>query len=154
VIANLILHVVDASVPEGALDEMMRAVDDVLEEIGAGETNRLLVLNKADLLDPAERRRLAQQHRGSVLISAQTGEGLDDLRRRIELSFSSGLQPVELLVPYEQGGVISRLHELARDLEREDTAEGVRVRARLPTAVAEQLRRFDLNGRAPAGDDA
>jgi GTP-binding protein HflX len=152
VIADLILHVVDASAPENVLDEMMRAVDDVLEEIGAGETTRLLVLNKADLLDAGERRRLAQRHRGAVLISAQSGEGLDELRRRIEGSFSSGLERVELLVPYEQGGVMSRLHELAGDLERTDTADGVHVRARVPAAVADQLRRFDLNGRVPKGD--
>jgi GTP-binding protein HflX len=125
----------------------------VLEEIGAGDTNRLLVLNKADLLEPAERSRLAQRHRGTVVISAQTGEGIDELRRRIELSFSAGLEPIELLVPYRQGGVISRLHELAGDLEREDTAEGVRVRARVPAAVAEQLRRFDLNGRLDEDDE-
>jgi GTP-binding protein HflX len=149
VIADMILHVVDASVPEDTLEEMMGAVDIVLDEIGAGETNRLLVLNKADLIDPAERQRLTQRHRGSVMISAETGEGLDDLRRRIELSFSGGLEPVELLVPYEEGGVISQLHELAGDLEREDTASGVLVRARVPSSVAEQLRRFDLNGRAP-----
>jgi GTPase len=149
VIADLILHVVDASVSEEELEQMTRAVDDVLEEIGAGETNRLLVLNKADLIEPAERDRLAQRHRGAVVISAQTGEGIDELRRRIELSFSAGLEPVELLVPYQEGGVISRLHELAGDLEREDTADGVRVRARVPAAVAEQLRQFDLNGRLP-----
>ena len=153
VIADLILHVVDASVPEDMLGEMMGAVDDVLDEIGAGETNRLLVLNKADLIDPADQHRLLNQHRGAVLISAHSGEGLDDLRRRIEVSFSAGLEPVELLVPYEEGSVISQLHELAGDLEREDTAGGVRVRARVPAEVAEQFRRFDLNGR-PRGDAA
>jgi GTP-binding protein HflX len=153
VIADLILHVVDASVDEDILDEMMRAVDDVLEEIGAGETNRLLVLNKADLIEPEEQRRLSQRHRGAVVISAETGEGLEELRRRIELSFSRGLEAVELLVPYEKGGVISRLHEIAGDLEREDTAAGVHVRARVPSAVADQLRGFELNGRVPEDEE-
>ena len=118
-----------------------------------GATNRLLVLNKSDLIEPDGRRRLLQRHRGAVLISAETGEGIDELRHRIELSFSSGLEPVELLVPYNEGGVMSQLHELAGDLEREDTASGVRVRARVPAAFAEQLRRFELNGRLPKDDD-
>jgi GTP-binding protein HflX len=86
-----------------------------------------------------------------VLVSAAQGEGLDDLRRRIQLVFDRGLTSVDLLVPYEQGAVVSRLHELAGDLEREDTESGVRVRARVPAAVAEHLRPFELNGRP--GDD-
>jgi GTP-binding protein HflX len=151
VIADLILHVVDASVPEEVLEGMTSAVDDVLEEIGAGSSARLLVLNKIDLVDPLERPRLARRHRGAVLTSAETGEGLEELRGRIQTVLSGGLMPVELLVPYEQGGVLSRLHELAGDLEREDTAEGVRVRARVPATVAERLRRFDADGRRPEG---
>jgi GTP-binding protein HflX len=149
-IADLILHVVDASVPEDVRSGMMRAVDDVLEEIGAGSSARVLVMNKVDLLDADERSQLALRNRGAVFVSATTEEGLDDLRRRIQLVFERGLTPVELLVPYEQGAVISRLHELAGDLEREDTERGVRVRARVPAAVAEHLRPFELDGRMRA----
>jgi GTPase len=152
VIADLILHVVDASVPEDVLESMSAAVDEVLEEIGAGSTSRLLVLNKTDLVEPQERQRLARRHRGAVLVSAERGEGLEQLRGQIQLVLSGGLTPVELLVPYAQGSVLSRLHELAGDLEREDTAEGVRVRARVPAAVAERLRRFDADGRPPEGE--
>src|SRR4029079_1042814 len=74
---HLVLHVVDASVPEEQLDEMMAAVRDVLDEIGAGDRPQLMVLNKADLLDSGERRLVAGRHRDGVLVSAQTGEGLD-----------------------------------------------------------------------------
>jgi GTPase len=153
-IADLILHVVDASAPEDVREDMTRAVDDVLEEIGAGERPRVLVLNKIDLLDDAERERFARRHRGAVLISAQTGEGLEELRERIRHSFESDLTAVELLVPYEQGGVISRLHELGRDIDRVDTEHGVHVRARVPVAVAEHLRPYDLNGRRDEDDDS
>jgi GTP-binding protein HflX len=151
--ADLILHVVDGSAPEDERELMMRAVDDVLEEIGAGDAARLLVFNKLDLLDAEERQLLELRHRGALLVSAVTGEGLDGLRARIELIFEGRLTAVELLVPYEQGAVLSRLHELAGDLEREDTAEGVRVRARVPPAVADQLRPYELNGRPAPGDD-
>ncbi len=153
-IADLILHVVDASAPEDVREEMTRAVDDVLEEIGAGARPRVLVLNKIDLLDEDERERLARRHRGAVLVSAHTGEGLEQLRERIRRSFESDLTAVELLVPYEQGGIISRLHELGRDIDRVDTEHGVRLRARVPAAVAEHLRPYDLNGSRPDDEDA
>ena len=148
--ADLILHVADASVPEEELDEMTAAVDDVLEEIGAGARPRLLVLNKIDQLDPGECRMVAARHRDAVLVSALAGEGLEELRHRIEQKFRAGLESVELLVPYERGALLSELHELAGDLEREDTASGVRVKARVPAAVAERLRPYDLNGHEPA----
>jgi GTPase len=149
--ADLILHVIDASAPDDVRESMMRAVDDVLEEIGADAGQRVLVLNKSDLLDEEDRRLLELRHRDGVLVSALTGEGIENLRRRIQIVFDRGLTAIELLVPYEQGGVVSRLHELAGEIERQDTPEGVRVRARVPAAVAERLRPFDLNG-APARD--
>ena len=149
VIADLILHVVDASVPEAARSEMVQAVDDVLEEIGAGPSPRVLVLNKIDLLDADTRRQLEFRHPGAVVVSAETGEGMDELRRRVQRIFSQDLEAIDLLVPYREGGVLSRLHDLAEGLEREETAEGVRVRARVPATVAERLRPFSLNGRGP-----
>jgi GTP-binding protein HflX len=128
---------------------MLRAVDAVLDEIGADASPRLLVLNKIDLLDADARRMLELRHRGAVLVSAATGEGIPELRTRIEREFRDRLEAVELLVPFERGGVLSELHDLAGDLEREDTPEGVRVRARVPAGVAARLRQYELNGRPP-----
>jgi GTP-binding protein HflX len=158
--ADLILHVVDASVPEEEMHQMMAAVDDVLEEIGAGDTPRLLALNKVDLLgedrsgaDSAAPSRTAQPRRelsfrlpDAVQVSGATGFGLDDLHEAIEARFLATLKPMELLVPYREGGTLSELHELAGELEREDTAEGVRVRARVPVAAAPRFERFSENG--------
>ena len=110
---------------------MLRAVEDVLEEIGAGEQPRLLVLNKADAIDDERRRELAFRHPEAVLVSALTGEGLDELGERIAAEFERTLRDVELLVPFSEGGTLSELHELAGDLEREDTAGG-RARRRAP----------------------
>ncbi len=149
--ADLVLHVVDASVPEDQLDEMMAAVREVLDEIGAGDRPQLMVLNKADLLDDDERSLAGGRHRDAVLVSAQTGEGLDQLRERIEHNFRETLEPVELLVPFDRGAVLSELHEIAGDLEREDTAAGVRVKARVPAALAARLAPFSVNGRPPNG---
>src|SRR3954465_15721003 len=143
--ADLLLHVIDASVPEDEMLGMLRAVEDVLEEIAAGDRPRILVLNKADLLDAAGRRELSFRHPDGVLTSAVTGEGLDELRDRIEDAFRKTLQPVELLVPYEEGGSLAELHDLAGDLERTETAEGVRVKARVPATVAERFARFAVS---------
>jgi GTP-binding protein HflX len=147
--ADLILHVVDASAPEDELDAMVRAVDEVLDEIGAGASPRLLVLNKIDLLDDDERRMLELRHRDAALVSAAAGEGIDDLKQRIEAAFRDRLEPVDLLLPFERGGLLSELHQVAGDLEREDTPEGVRVRALVPAGVAARLRPYELNGRSP-----
>jgi GTP-binding protein HflX len=143
-LADLIVHVVDASAPEEELERMTRAVDDVLEEIGAGDAPRILVLGKADLVDDDRRAQLANRHPGAVLLSALTGEGLEALTDRIEDEFARTLDEVELLIPYSEGARLAELHELAGDLLREDTAEGVRVSARLPAALAARYERFAL----------
>ena len=146
VLADLVLHVVDASADEETMVEMLRAVEDVLEEIGAGDRPRLLVLNKADALDAERRRELSFRHPDGVLVSALTGEGVEELGERIATEFERRLADVELLVPFSEGGTLAELHELAGDLEREDTPEGVRVSIRLPQAVAARFDRYAVNG--------
>ncbi|HEV2874957.1 MAG TPA: GTPase HflX [Thermoleophilaceae bacterium] len=145
--ADLIVHVADASVAEHDLHEMLAAVDEVLDEIGAGERPRLLALNKADLLDEERRRELSFRFPRAVQVSAVTGDGLDELREAVEARFLATLRPMDLLLPYEEGGTLSELHDLAGELERTDTAEGVRIRARVPAAAAPRFERFQHNGR-------
>jgi GTPase len=140
VLADLIVHVIDASESEERRLLDMRAVDEVLEEIGAGEKPRLLVLNKADLLSEEERHEVTLAHRDAVLVSATEGGGLDSLRQRIEAAFEGTLAEVELLVPYSEGARLHELHELAGDLERTEREDGVLVHARVPVA---ELHRFD-----------
>ena len=77
------MHVVDGSEAEDARAESIAAADAVLEEIGAGDKPRLLVMNKVDLRRRRARRELRLRHRDAVLVSAETGEGLDELRARI-----------------------------------------------------------------------
>jgi len=147
--ADLLLHVVDASAPEEELLLMTRAVEDVLEGIGIGEQPRLLVLNKADALDDELRRELAFRHPDAVLVSALTGEGLDVLGELVASEFERTLRDIELLVPFSEGGTLSELHDVAGDLEREDTEAGVRISVRLPAVVAERYGRYAVsaNGR-------
>jgi GTP-binding protein HflX len=138
-LADLIVHVVDASESEERRMLDMHAVDEVLEEIGAGEKPRLLVLNKADLLSEDERHEVTLAHPDAVLVSALADEGLDELREQIEQAFAETLTEVELLIPYNQGGRLHELHEVAGELERTDGPDGVRVLARVPSG---ELHRF------------
>ena len=139
VLADLILHVVDASASEERRQLDMQAVDEVLEEIGAGEKPRLLVLNKADLLDEDARHEVTVEQPGATLVSALSGEGLEELREGIERAFEETLAEVELLVPYSEGSRLHELHEVAGDLERTEREDGVLVHARVPRA---ELHRF------------
>ncbi len=144
--ADLVLHVVDASADEDELLEMLRAVEDTLEEIGAGDRPRLLVLNKVDALSDERRQELRHRHPDGIQVSALTGEGFEALLDAVEQAFAKTLTSVELLVPYAEGGSLAELHDVAGELHREDTPEGVRVVARLPAAVAQRFARFSLNG--------
>jgi GTP-binding protein HflX len=130
---------------------MLAAVDDVLDEIGAAERPRLLALNKVDLLDEERRRELGFRHPRAVQVSAETGEGLADLREAVEARFLATLRPMELLLPFDEGGSLSELHEVAGEMERQDTADGVLVRARVPASAAPRFERFALGGAGSNG---
>jgi GTPase len=144
--AELLMHVLDASAPRARREIMQRAVEQTLEEIGAGDRPRVLVLNKVDLLDEDGREELRFAYPDAVLVSGASGEGLDELRERLESELAHTLRALELLVPYADGSSLAELHELAGEVSREDTAEGVRVRALVPARLAERFARFALEG--------
>jgi GTP-binding protein HflX len=140
--ADLLAHVLDASAPELQAQAMQHAVEQTLEEIGAGDRPRLLVLNKVDLLNEQARDDLRLRYPDAMLVSGVTAEGLEALGARFEAELAHMLCPVELLVPYADGGSLAELHELAGDLTRKDTPEGVRVKALVPKRTAERFARF------------
>jgi GTP-binding protein HflX len=141
-LADMVLHVVDAAADDEELDRQVKAVEDVLAEIGADELPLELVMNKIDLVDEIGRRRLANRFPGAPQVSATTREGLDQLRARIAEHFGARWESVRLLVPYEDGARLSELYALGAPIEqREDTPDGVMIIARLP--------RHDLHRFAP-----
>jgi GTP-binding protein HflX len=142
--AELVLHVVDASMSEDDLVEMIAAVDDVLEEVGVVERDSHLVLNKIDLVDAERRRELVNRHPEASLVSAMSGEGLDELRAVIAAKLAARLVPVDLLIPYTNGELLDLLHQQAAELRREDRGDGVRVVARLPEPLAARMARYSV----------
>ena len=139
-VADLVLHVIDASVSDDQLDEQIAAVDAVLHEIGADDLPVELVINKVDAVDPLRRRRLANRFPEAVQVSALTDAGLDGLRARIAERFADRFEPVRLLLPYNEGAKLAELYALGAPIEsREDHADGVLVHARLPHR---EIRRF------------
>jgi GTP-binding protein HflX len=139
-VADLVLHVADASAEDETLEQMIAAVESVLAEIHADEMPLELVLNKVDRVDPLRRRRLANRFPQALQISAATGEGVDRLRERIAERFADRFEEVRLLLPYDEGGKLAELYALGAPIEeRQDLEEGVLIRARLPRR---EIRRY------------
>ena len=146
-LADLVLHVVDASRARGGAgrDDARRrgrARGDPRRQLPAharaqqGRHPRRRAPPRAEL-PPRRRRARLRRHR----------RGPRRPRERITQEFERTLPDVELLVPFAEGGLLSELHDLAGEMEREDTPEGVRVTARLPSVVAERYDRYAVNGR-------
>ncbi len=138
--ADLLVHVVDASSvdPEGN----MRAVEVVLEELGANLVPQMIVFNKADVAWPADVDRLLERYHGSVRISAVTGEGIDDFLEELGDRLRSLTSVVELLVPYSRGDIVAAVHREGEVLLEAHEDGGTRIRARLDTAGSGRLAEF------------
>jgi GTP-binding protein HflX len=139
--ADLLLHVADASSP--LVDEQMRVVDEVLEEIGAGATPRILALNKVDLLDDAPRARFGE---ASVGVSALRRDGLDELMRAIAHALGPRREEVALTLPSARGDLVAMARRDGEILSEEYTDGIVAMRARVSPAVAGRLRKAALAG--------
>jgi GTP-binding protein HflX len=106
-LADLLVHVVDGSAATAV--GQMAAVQVVLDEIGAGDVPQLVVINKADRA-PDAAKALAHAHDGSVLLSARTGEGIDEFLRVVADRLRGTDHVVELVVPWERGDILAAIH--------------------------------------------
>ena len=144
-LADLVLHVADASADEEERERQIASVERVLDEIGAAEMPRLLVLNKVDTL---QRGRAAPAAATAIRTPCSSrrarARAMLDVEQAIGEHFAGRFERVALLVPFDQGGVLAELYALGSPLEREDTAEGVLIRAHLPHALAERYASFRL----------
>jgi GTPase len=138
--ADLILHVVDAA--DADPEAQIRAVREVLAEIDALGVPEQLVFNKVDAADAETLLRLRHLAPEALFVSARTGEGIDKLRARIEDLLPRPDVELDVLVPYDRGDLVARIHDGAEVLSTEHTAEGTRLRARVAPELAAVLDPF------------
>lgn len=133
---DLLVHLVDGSAadPQSNID----AVRGVIDEIGGSDIPELLVINKADVGDGPLR--IAARHPGSVLVSAATGDGIEDLVLRIADRLRSLHEPVDLFVPYARADVVASLHRCGEVMSETPDETGIAMRVRLPDW---EITRFD-----------
>jgi len=142
--ANLLLHVIDAS--RENYEELREAVYQVLEDIGADSTNILEVYNKIDELEDEPHVETKKEY---VLVSAQTGEGIESLRGKMSEMVNRGLRAVDLLLPLNRGDIVSQIRDRAIVEKEEYSESGIRLRAALTPADLGRFQEFVVPEEAP-----
>ncbi|WP_037352050.1 GTPase HflX [Selenomonas sp. FC4001] len=140
--ADLLLHVVDCS--NENLEAQIEAVVAVLKELEADDKPVLFVFNKADQLDNPHIREQLLHGRDGVFISAMTGENLDGLQRRIEGFFQESQVRMTLLIPYDEGAAVTKLHKLNAVVETAYEETGTKVEVRLPLSEKDNFTKYEL----------
>ncbi|MGH8868861.1 MAG: GTPase HflX [Actinomycetes bacterium] len=140
--ADLLLHVVDGS--DADPEAQIAAVRLVLADVGASEVPEVVVINKADAADPLVVARLARREKHSVVVSARSGAGLAELATLLARELPRPDVPVHVLLPYDRGDLVSRVHEHGEVLEEDHTGEGTRLRARVRAPLAGELAAFEV----------
>ena len=136
--SDLLLHVVDASHPDP--EGQVTAVRTVLGEIEGFDVPEIVVLNKADLAAPETIARLRSQVEVSAVVSARTGEGIEELRELIAERLPRPAVEVDVVVPYSRGDLVSRAHTTGEVLAEEHLMEGTRVHALVDETLAAEMR--------------
>jgi len=142
--ADLLLHVVDASHPDPA--GQVRAVREVLAEIGAEQVPELLVVNKTDAADEETLLSLKRDWPDAVFVSAHSGAGIDELRAAVEAGLPCPEVVIDAVVPYHRGDLVARVHERGQVHKVGHTEAGTRVVARVDAALAAALTPYRSTG--------
>lgn len=135
--ADLLLLVADAAHP--AVEDHIRAVYDVLEEIEAGDKPILMAFNKIDVAAVPDVQHLTWRHQPSVAVSARTGEGLDDLLQEVDRQLAATHRRVTVRIPQSQAGLVSRIHQSGRVLSQRYEDNAIIVEAEVDHALEGQL---------------
>lgn len=138
--SDLILHVVDGSHP--APEEQLAAVREVIRDVGATDVPEIVVVNKADVADPLVLQRLLRNEKHALVVSTLTGQGMDELLALIDSELPRPEVELEVLVPYTEGGLVSRVHAEGDLLSEEHTGEGTLIKARVHEELAAELRQY------------
>jgi len=135
--SDVIVHVVDGSHPDP--EGQLAAVREVLAEVGAHEVRELVVVNKCDAADPDVVARLLRREKGSVAVSARTGEGIDALVEVLAGALPRPDVEVDVLVPYRRGDLVHRVHSEGEVLAERHEGDGTRLHARVNPGLAAEL---------------
>ena len=138
--ADLIVHVVDGSHPDPFVQ--IRAVRQVINEIGGEDIAEIIAINKADIADSEVMMELLREEPDAYAISVHTGFGIDTLVRAIETSLPRPREEVRVLLPYERGDLVSQIHEHCEIISEEYLPEGTALHARVHGALANLIKEF------------
>ncbi|GAB3585252.1 GTPase HflX [Calidifontibacter terrae] len=141
--SDLLLHVVDGSHPDP--ESQISAVRAVLSDVGATDVTEVIIINKADVADPEVIDRLLRTNPKSVAVSARTGAGFDELLALIENQLPKPDIRVEVLLPYDRGDLLSRLHDEAEIVSSEHTGAGTHIHAKVKSALQAALRDYAVS---------
>lgn len=136
--ADLIVHVVDGSHPDPF--EQIRAVREVIAEIGGSDIPEIIAINKVDVAEPAIVMQILRTEKNSYAFSARTGFGMEGLLLAIEKSLPHLMVEIEETVPYGRGDLISAIHQRGEIITEEYVPEGTAIHARVDAALAKQIR--------------
>ncbi|MEU5550959.1 MULTISPECIES: GTPase HflX [unclassified Micromonospora] len=135
--ADLVVHVVDGAHPDP--QEQVRAVREVLGEVGADRLPELLVVNKIDAADEETLLHLKRLWPEAIFVSAHRGRGIDDLRTAIEQRLPRPAVELRVVLPYERGDLVARLHRQGEVLSTAHLPEGTMLHVRVNEALAAEL---------------
>ncbi|MGW7517109.1 GTPase HflX [Streptomyces sp. NPDC054796] len=139
--ADLIVHVVDGSHP--APEEQLASVREVIRDVGAADVPEIVVVNKADAADPLVLQRLLRAEKHAMLVSARTGQGIEELKALIDDELPRPSVELEVLLPYTKGKLVSRVHNEGEVLSEEHTGNGTLLKARVHEELAAELRAYE-----------
>jgi GTPase len=144
--ADLLVHVVDGSDvnPLAQISAVRQVISDVFADHDSGPAPELIVVNKTDAASGLGLAKLRRALPGAVFVSAATGDGIDALRRRMAELAAPTDTAVDVVIPYDRGDLVSRVHADGRVQQTEHIADGTRMRARVPVALAASLREFSV----------
>jgi GTP-binding protein HflX len=135
--ANLIVHVVDGSHPDPF--EQIRAVREVISDIGASSITEIIAINKVDVADPHIIMEILRKETNSYAFSVRTGFGIEGLLHAIENSLPRLGVEINVVIPYDRGDLISAIHERGEILSEEYLPEGTAIHARVAGALAAEI---------------
>ncbi len=135
--ADLIVHVVDGSHPDP--QEQIRAVREVITEIGGGEITEIIAINKADIAPPEKLMQLLREEPHSFAFSARTGFGIDTLVAAIEAALPRPKVEINTVIPFTRGDLVSAIHERGEIFSEEYLPQGTSIHALVDGSLAKVI---------------